>query len=169
MKASPDTERNRRRRTKILPTYMQVKLAITLSVFLLAFLALIYVIYRQIRQNNEEYNRIVLSQRQASYDSRTIPFRRGNIMDRNGTLLATSQKVYNLILDPKLILSGKEQRYLDATVRALEEYFQYDAAEIRTLLTEKSGKSYLKYRKELGYDEKAVSYTHLTLPTTSRV
>lgn len=155
MKVSPDTERNRRRRTKILPTYMQVKLAITLSVFLLAFLALIYVIYRQIRQNNEEYNRIVLSQRQASYDSRTIPFRRGNIMDRNGTLLATSQKVYNLILDPKLILSGKEQRYLDATVRALEEYFQYDAAEIRTLLTEKSGKSYLKYRKELGYDEKA--------------
>lgn len=136
---------------------MQTKLAITLSVFLLAFLALVYVIYQQIKLNNEDYNKIVLSQRQASYDSRTIPFRRGNIMDRNGTLLATSQKVYNLILDPAVITGAreKEQRYFEASIKALSEYFQYDAGELRALLTEKSTKSYVKYQKELSYDQKA--------------
>ena len=29
------------------------------------------------------------------YESRTIPYRRGDIVDRNGSYLATSEKVYH--------------------------------------------------------------------------
>lgn len=155
MKASQNTEKNRRRRTKLLPPYMQTKLAITLSVFLLAFLALAFVIYKQIKTNNEDYNKIVLSQRQASYASRIIPYRRGNITDRNGTLLATSQRVYNLILDPAVMYSGKDRRYLNAGISALCDYFGYDESDIRSSIEGKEKKSYVKYTRGLSYDEKS--------------
>ncbi|WP_242873272.1 peptidoglycan D,D-transpeptidase FtsI family protein [Oribacterium sp. KHPX15] len=122
---------------------------------MLALIALIVAIYMLVKNNSEEYNKIVLSQRQASYDSRTIPFRRGDIMDRNGTVLATSQKVYNLILDPKVIHSGEGDRYVEPTIQALVSYFSYDESELRTLIKEKADKSYVKYKKELSYDEKS--------------
>ena len=32
-----------------------------------------------------------------SYDSKTIPYQRGEIIDRSGTVLATSVAVYNVI------------------------------------------------------------------------
>ena len=79
---------------------MQEKLAITIILISLALFALIFVLYRIVNENSERYNKIVLSQRQQEYASRTIPYRRGDIVDRNGTYLATSEKVYNLILDP---------------------------------------------------------------------
>ncbi len=81
---------------------MQEKLAFTVFVIMLALFALILVLYKLVRENNEDYTRIVLSQH-STYDSRVIPYRRGDIVDRNGTYLATSDKVYNLILDPKQI------------------------------------------------------------------
>ena len=134
---------------------MQRKLAVTLCVIMLALIALILAIYNLVKNNSEEYNKIVLSQRQASYDSRTIPFRRGDIMDRNGTVLATSQKVYNLIIDPRVIHSGQDDRYVDSTIQALVAYFEYDESELRKLLSEKADKSYVKYAKGLSYDQKS--------------
>ena len=53
--------------------------------------------------DGEQYKRIVLSQTQQQYESRVIPFQRGDILDRNGTILATSEKVYNVILDCKVV------------------------------------------------------------------
>ena len=156
MRTSQNTDNERKvKRGKILSPFMQRKLAVTLGVIMLALIALIVAIYMLVKNNNEEYNKIVLSQRQASYDSRTIPFRRGDIMDRNGTVLATSQKVYNLILDPKVIHSGEGDRYVEPTIQALVSYFSYDEGEIRTLIKEKADKSYVKYKKELSYDEKS--------------
>ncbi len=157
MRTSRNTSNNtnRKKRGKILTQYMQRKLAVALGVIMLALIALIGAIYRIIYTNNDDYNKIVLSQRQASYDSRTIPFRRGDIMDRNGTVLATSQKVYNLILDPKVIYSRDDGRYVDATVQALSEYFGYDQGELKQLLEERKDKSYVKYQKQLSYDDKS--------------
>lgn len=48
----------------------------------------------------QEYQEEVLDQK--TYDSLDIPFERGDIVDRNGNILATSEKVYNLILEPKI-------------------------------------------------------------------
>lgn len=77
---------------------MKEKLAVTVLVTTLALFGLVVVLYRMIKDKNEDYTQIVLNQH-SSYDSRTIPYRRGDIVDRNGTYLATSEKVYNLILD----------------------------------------------------------------------
>ena len=118
------------------PKYLQEKLAITVLVITLALFALIMVLYRIIRDNNEQYNKIVLTQRQQEYESRVIPYRRGDIVDRNGTYLATSEKVYNLIIDPRQIMSAPE-RYLEPTIETLVASFGFDAGELRAMIEEK--------------------------------
>lgn len=131
--------------------YMQKKLAITVIVIMLALFALIYVLYHIIQENQDSYNQIVLSQQQ--YDSRVIPYRRGDIVDRNGTFLATTEKVYNLIIDAKQIMSDEED-YLEATVAALSSVFGYDAQTIRTLITSSPDNAYIRYARQLSYDQK---------------
>ena len=69
---------------------MQEKLAVTFLVTMLALFGLVVVLYQMIEENNEDYTQIVLRQH-SSYDSRTLPYRRGDIVDRNGTYLATSE------------------------------------------------------------------------------
>ena len=48
----------------------------------------------------EEYEKQVLSQQ--GYESQSIPYQRGDILDSKGTILATSVDVYNLVLDCKV-------------------------------------------------------------------
>ena len=71
---------------------MQEKLAITVLVITLALFALVLVLYNIVKNKGDEYNQIVLGHQ--DYESRTIPYKRGNIVDRNGTYLAISEKVY---------------------------------------------------------------------------
>ena len=108
---------------------MQEKLAITVLVIMLALFALVLVLYNLVKSKGESYNQIVLSHQ--DYESRTIPYKRGNIIDRNGTYLAISEKVYNLVVDPKQILDTEENyQYLDATLDALVECFGYKRDEL---------------------------------------
>ncbi len=44
------------------------------------------------------------------YMSQSIPFKRGDIVDTNGTKLATSERVYNVILDAKVLLSDETKK-----------------------------------------------------------
>ncbi len=146
--ANPDPAAHRKR---IFTKYMQEKLAITVVVITLALFALIFVIYRIIQENQDSYNQIVLSQQE--YDSRVIPYRRGDIVDRNGTYLATTEKVYNLILDPRQIMSD-EENFLETTISALVSSFGYDGGELRTLIQNDSSKRYLRYARQLSYEQK---------------
>ena len=100
------------------------------------------------------YNRIVLSQRQVSYNSEVIPSRRGDILDSNGNLLATSIKVYNLIIDPKVITSYKDNRFVNATIDALSDVYDYNRLELRNLIEEKKDKSYIRYARQISREEK---------------
>lgn len=114
------------------------------GLFLIVILALVglagRITYINVTQG-EKYSRIVLSQAQQRYESRTIPFRRGDILDRNGTILATSEKVYNVILDCKVVndtittITGeKEKRYYEPTVKALRNVLHIRENEVRALL-----------------------------------
>lgn len=150
------TSRNKKR---IFTKYMQEKLAITVIVITLALFALIYVLYNIIQNNSDRYNQIVLSQQE--YDSRVIPYRRGDIVDRNGTLLATTEKVYNLIIDPSQIMTSQDD-FLEATVSALAATYGYDAQELRTLITGNPQKAYYRYARQLSYDEKEAFETLTT-------
>ena len=62
---------------------MQKKLVLLFSLVVLAFAILIGRIIQINAMNGEKYMKVVLDQQQ--YDSRVIPFRRGDIVDRNGT------------------------------------------------------------------------------------
>ena len=133
--------------------YMREKLAVTTLVIVLALFALIYRLWYIQHYNAESYNQKVLSQQR--YDSREIPYRRGDIVDRNGTYLATTNKVYNLILDPFQINSDQE-KYLEPTVSLLSEVFGYSPDDIRSVLAERSESHYVRYDKQLSHDQKTL-------------
>lgn len=131
---------------------MQEKLAVTVLVITLALFGLVVVLYNMVEEKNEEYTQVVLNQH-SSYDSRTLPYRRGDIVDRNGTYLATSEKVYNLIIDPNQINKDKEN-YLEATVTALCDVFGYDRAEIMKVISENENSYYVRYERQLSAEQK---------------
>ncbi len=144
-------KKNQKGGPRLFVTYMQEKLAITVMVITLALFALIVVLYNIIKTKQEDYSQIVLSQQE--YDSRTIPYRRGDIVDRNGTFLATSEKVYNIILDPKQIMSDP-QSFLEPTIQALVQVFEYDSGELRSLIEGKRDSAYIRYARQLSYEQK---------------
>lgn len=63
--------------------------------------------------------RSVLSQQE--YDSSTIPYRRGDIVDTKGTILATSTDVYNVILDCKVL--NNDEKKIEPTITAVSAVF----------------------------------------------
>ncbi len=99
-------------------------------------------------KNGDDYARRVLSQQ--SYVSSVIPFRRGTITDRNGTVLAQSIKVYNIILDPKVALTYDYT--LEPTIEALTDCFGFSREEIVTALDENAGSSYVRLRRFESYE-----------------
>ena len=79
---------------KKFPKFMQKKLVLLYGVIILAFVVLVGRVTYINARSGDEYTRVVLEQQQ--YDSQTIPYKRGDITDRNGTKLATSERVYNV-------------------------------------------------------------------------
>ena len=69
---------------------MQRKLVMLFMAIVLAFVVLIGRITYINATRGSQYTRIVLDQQ--NYDSRVIPYKRGDIVDRNGTRIATSEK-----------------------------------------------------------------------------
>lgn len=90
--------------------------------------------------------------KQQSFTSRVIPYKRGDIKDRNGNVLATSVMVYNLIIDSKLIMS-EEEEYLEPTIDALVKYFGFKEEDLRTGIREHRNGNYWIAKKELQYEE----------------
>lgn len=129
---------------------MQKKLVVLFIAVLLAFVGLFYQLYRISRDNGEQYKKQVLSQQR--YDSTTIPYKRGTILDANGSVLATSEKVYNVILD-SVAISEKEE-YLEPTLSALQREFGIDTASIRDYIEKnKETSRYHVLAKRLSYSE----------------
>ena len=144
--SNSSSERKRGRRQNRLPRRISSKTSKKLvGLFLAVILALVGLAVRITSINateGQQYKRIVMTQAQQQYDTRTIPAQRGDITDRNGTVLATSEKVYNVILDCKVVNSEVEdsegntsQAYLEPTVKALVSVLGMNEADIRDKLT----------------------------------
>ena len=133
---------------------MKRKLAGVFAVTLLAFAGLLTGITVINAREGNRYAQQVLSQSQQQYTNTTIPFRRGTITDRNGTVLANSVKVYNLILDCQAVNYNDD--YREPTIEALEEYFDIDRDTIEGLLDneETSSSQYQILEKEVSMDDK---------------
>ncbi len=89
-------KRRKRRRFKF-SRHMQKKLLVMFGIVSLMMTGLVIRLMYIENNDGERYEKIVLSQQQ--YDSKTIPYQRGDILDARGTVLATSIAVYNVILD----------------------------------------------------------------------
>ncbi len=142
--------RIRRRKPKLkFDKQMYKKLAIFYWIIVLALFALCgRIAYLNISRGND-YSIKVLGQQ--SFTSKTIPYKRGDIKDRNGNVLATSVMVYNLVIDSKIIMSNKN--YLNPTVDALCRYFDLDEDDLRTGIKERRNNSYWVVLKNLEYKE----------------
>lgn len=77
-------------------------------------------------RNGKEYSEAVVLQE--NYESSTIPYERGEILDRNGNVLANSEKTYSLIIEPNNIRLKKE--YQTATRAAILKFFDISESEL---------------------------------------
>lgn len=129
---------------------MQKKLLILFMFILAAFAGLSVQLFLINRDNGEDYKKQVLSQQE--YDSTTIPFKRGTIMDSNGTVLAVSNKVYNVILDTNLLM--KDEKNLEPTLSALKKIFGIDTNTVRSYIAEHPNSAYYVMAKRVEYEKK---------------
>ncbi len=134
---------------------MQRKLVVVYVIGLLAFAGLSVRLVWLATEKENQYQKQVLSQQQ--YASSIIPYRRGDIVDANGTKLATSEKVYNLVVDAKVMQTeiGGKKPYLEPTLKALEEYFDTNMTVIRNHVEKNKNSSWYvpSDLKKLKYDQ----------------
>lgn len=128
---------------------MQKKLVVLFLAVLLAFVALSIRLIMINKEKGENYKKQILSQQ--NYVSTVLPFKRGDILDAQGSKLAYSEKVYNLVVDSKLILQTEGS--LEPTLTALDACFDVNVDEMRTYITEHPSDQYYVVLKQLSYDE----------------
>lgn len=151
---SKKREQEKKKPQRKINLYTRKKLAVLFAVVLLAFIGLMARITYINAVSGKKYKKQVLSQAQQQYENRTLPSKRGDIYDRNGNLLATSNKVYNVILDCKAVNSDSD--YVEPTVRALTEILGLDESDIRSRLNsaETKDSQYQILMKQLSMDKK---------------
>ncbi len=151
-------------RQRKLTSKMKIKLAGVFGLFLLALVGLLVGITWINAKSGNKYTQQVLTQSQQQYTDTTVPFRRGSITDRNGTMLANSVKVYNLVLD--CVEINNNEKYKEPTQNALEEYFEIEKDVVEGLLTSEKTKDsrYQILKKEVTMDEKRVFEESLEIP-----
>lgn len=139
----------RYRKGKTFKRILREKLGVMIVIILLAFGGLCVRLVYITRDNQDSYQKKILSQQK--YDSTTLPFKRGTITDRNGTILAVSEKVYNVVLDCKVMLSDEKDK--EPTLNALAECFGLNLSELETYVENNPNSQYYVLAKRLTYDE----------------
>lgn len=144
----------RKRKTKPLTfnRKMQQKLMIVFAFIMFALIGLTVVLAKINITSGDEYERIVLSNRQ--YSTSIVPYKRGDIVDRNGTVLATSEEVYNVIIDAYELLS-QDGKYREASVESLVRYLGLDLNEINEYLDNEENKNahYKRIARKVPYEQ----------------
>lgn len=152
-------QRKKRKVKKKFLHRMKIKLTVMCGIVLVGFIVVLSRLVLIEQKKGVEYEKRVLSQQR--YDSLDLPYRRGDILDRNGTELATSVKVYNLIIEPKIILeegdkkvetdSGAVTTKKEVTIAALKTYFPLTDEEIAAALEDENSLYKIMIRK-LSYE-----------------
>ena len=138
---------------KKFPKKMKIKLV---GVFTAIVLAFVFLTGRAAALNltkGDEYQKQVMSQMRRG--SQTIPFKRGDILDTNGTALATSERSYNVILDVAGLLETKttyQNKRINATVEALVSAFGLDEPELREILQDQADSRYVILKSNVDYE-----------------
>ena len=146
MRRSNDNHINRKKPKKF-TTRMQFTLLLLFCGILVLLVILMVVLMKINYKDGDRYSKRVLNQQ--TYVSSTIPYKRGDIVDRNGTVLATSVKVYNLVLDVKVLLDYKDDEYIKATKKAINQFFDISLDELDRIIEEKKESSYVVLEKQI--------------------
>ncbi len=131
---------------------MSIKLAVLFVMILVAFGFLGIRLFIINRNDGEKYKKRVLSQQ--AYDSVTIPAKRGDIVDRNNTKIAVSQKVYNVCVDSKT-LNKDDGALIESTITALFSTpveFTYTKDELRSFILSNPDSQYRIVAKKQSYE-----------------
>ena len=138
-------EERRKKENKKLTGIMKKNLYLVFFVILVLCGVLIGRLVYLNNVNGDKYAKAVLSQQ--SYSTKVIAGERGRILDRNGTVLARSEKVYNVVIDPKVIMS--QDYYLKPTLEAITSVFDYNETELEDLIKTNKDSSYIVYEKDI--------------------
>ena len=152
-KNKPNEMKNKgkRKNTRSRTVLRKIKKKINLVFILIGILFLVLAarIFLINYKDGDKYSKQVLDHQQ--YTSTALPYKRGQIIDRNGTILAYSEKVYNLILDPKIILS--DDKYKEPTLNALNKCFNLKIEDLENIIATKPNSHYEKLLKNLTSDQ----------------
>lgn len=134
--------------TKMFNSRMQASLLLVFCVVTLLMAGLMARLIYIMQVDGDRYAKQVLSRQ--SYVSAVLPYKRGQILDRKGTVLARSELQYRLILDAKLLLQYNES--IAPTLAALKEYFNIDNAVVQSVFKEKPDSHYIILQKNVKYE-----------------
>ena len=142
------TARRKKKKRRVMVKRMRTRLFVLLMCFSGVFAVIFGAIIYYNLKHGEEYTERILSQK--GYESVIVPYKRGDIYDCNGSVLATSTMVYNVVIEPKNILKFEKKK--KATLAALDKYFSVSAEEAAGYLEHKDS-WYEVIRKKLTYDD----------------
>ena len=116
-----DNKSNPKGKNKItkITLYMKKKMTIVFSGILVLLAALIIRIIYLNQLQGDYYTQKVLEQQE--YNSRTLAYKRGSILDRNGTVLAVSEDVYNVVLDC-YVINKLDDKYKETAIEKITKY-----------------------------------------------
>ena len=142
--------RKKRRMVPKLNRKMKKKLLLLFGIITCAFVGLVFRLMYIEYTSGDTYTKKVLSLQ--SYDSVKLPFQRGNIVDKNGTILATSVAVNNVILDCSVMTSKDE--YVEPTINALTQCFSdLDRNKLEDYAQNSKDNKYIVLKEKLSYDD----------------
>ena len=140
------------KKIKRLTDQMRGKLILVfIGIICLFFIFAVRLTYWTVNKGSEFETKVLGQQK---HDSSVIPFERGKIYDRNGNILATNEKIYTLVLEPKNILLRKK-KYEATTINALHEYFGFSKKNLKKVIEGNKDSYYVVYKKNMTYDEVA--------------
>ncbi|RRD96161.1 hypothetical protein EII17_01275 [Clostridiales bacterium COT073_COT-073] len=135
---------------KELKKQMNGRSAFMFFLFILAFAGLFWNLGKIIWVNGENFKQKVLSQAIQREGDAYIEFKRGEIMERNGIVLASTVQVYKLIFDAKLLNSlGAEKK--EAVLELLVRQQIREKSELEKILVEKQNYNYVVLEQEMSY------------------
>lgn len=149
MVSDEQLRKNKYRRKKVMLRRVHVKGQVALGMVVVILMVLGGQVFRINYTHGDTYAKAVLDHQ--TYTSTELPYKRGQILTSDGTVLAYSERVYNLILDVKQMLS--DEAYKEPTLSALVKCFDLDRGELETRVANNPDSRYQKLLKNLTSDE----------------
>lgn len=140
-------EKSSEKKIKKFTSKMQARLLLVFCIVTLILFGLMGRLVYIMQTDGDRYAKKVLSQQ--SYVSSVLPYKRGEILDRNQTVLAKSELEYKVIINPKDLLSDDHQNNLVPTINALKQCFGIDEASVQSILKDRSKSQYVILKKNV--------------------